>query len=83
MSKLPTLAFLGSDVYDDADVSIEGRCKLMVQVAIESGSRIDEEYMSISDYLERMDPAAPSTEDLSADVERADELIITANTQGW
>lgn len=44
---------------------------------------VSDEYQSIAEYLERVEPMVPEWTGTPVDVERADELIITANQQGW
>jgi hypothetical protein len=47
-------------------------------------TEVSDEYLSIAQYLERVEPTLPQTTgETSIDVERADELIITANGQQW
>jgi hypothetical protein len=49
-----------------------------------NSTEVSDEYLSIAQYLERVEPTLPETTGgTSIDVERADELIITANGQAW
>jgi hypothetical protein len=45
---------------------------------------LSEEYLTIAQYLDQVEPTVPATgEATSIDVDRSDELIITANGQAW
>jgi len=44
---------------------------------------VSQEYLSIAQYLEQVVPTESEASSTPVDIERADELIITANSQSW